>query len=284
MRALVVGANGMLGSAMLRVLSMSDAWEVHGTIRSKSFLRLFPADLSAHLHEGVDVEQDDALVQVLTHVRPQLVVNCVGHVKQVDVGKNPLHAIPINSLLPHRLANLCELAGARLVHISTDCVFSGSRGNYREHDVPDAQELYGRTKLLGEVDQTNAITLRTSIIGHELHSAQGLLEWFLSQQGSCKGYTEAIFSGLPTVVLAEIVRDVIAIRPDLHGVYHLAAVPISKCDLLRLVAKEYGKQIDIIPDATVKLNRSLDASRFREATGYVAPDWSQLVKMMHDYK
>ena len=179
MRVLVIGASGMLGNAMVRVLSEGQDWEVHGTLRSPLAKRFFSPAIAARLHEGIDVEQQASLVEIFDSVRPQLVVNCVGHVKQVEMAEHPLRAIPINALLPHRLAELCKLAGARLVHISTDCVFSGTRGGYREADLPDAQDLYGRTKLLGEVDYPNAITLRTSIIGHELQSAHGLIEWFL---------------------------------------------------------------------------------------------------------
>ncbi|MCG8995477.1 SDR family oxidoreductase [Laribacter hongkongensis] len=284
MKALVIGANGMLGNAMVRVLAENKDWEVHGTLRSPTAKRFFDAGVASRLHEGVDVDQQDALIAIFDKIRPQLVVNCVGHVKQVESAEQPLHAIPINALLPHRLAQLCDLAGARLVHISTDCVFTGTRGGYRECDFPDALDLYGRTKLLGEVDYPHAITLRTSIIGHELESRHGLIEWFLSQEGSCKGYTKAIFSGLPTAVLASVIRDVVAPRPDLHGVYHLAAQPIAKYDLLRLVAQVYGKTIDIVPDDTLQLDRSLDGSRFRKVTGYVAPEWPELARTMHAYR
>ncbi|MFM8331419.1 MAG: dTDP-4-dehydrorhamnose reductase family protein, partial [Candidatus Methylumidiphilus sp.] len=188
-----------------------------------------------------------------------------------------------NSLLPHRLATLCSIAGARLIHISTDCVFSGDRGGYTEDDPSDARDVYGKTKFLGEVTDSHTITLRTSIIGHELQTTHGLVEWFLSQERQCKGYTKAIFSGLPTVVLARIISDIVISRPDLSGVYHLAARPISKYELLNLIAAVYGKEIEIIPDDQFVVDRSLSAERFRVATGYVAPDWANLVKLMHKY-
>jgi len=149
--------------------------------------------------------------------------------------------------LPHRLARLCELSGARLVHMSTDCVFAGDKGCYLESDPSDAKDLYGRSKFLGEVAYPHAVTLRTSIIGHELQSAHGLVGWFLAQQERCNGYTKAVFSGLPTVVLAQIIRDVVIPRPDLSGVYHVAAEPIAKYDLLKLIAETYGKTIEIVP-------------------------------------
>lgn len=284
MRILVLGASGMLGNAMIRVLSEKAGWQVHGTVRSESAKRHFQADIAGRLLAGVDVEQQDSLVRAFARVRPDVVINCVGLVKQLAEADDPLQAVPINTLLPHRLAHLCELAGARLVHMSTDCVFSGDKGGYRESDPSDARDLYGRSKFLGEVDYPHAVTLRTSIIGHELQSAHGLVGWFLSQQGSCKGYTKTIFSGLPTVALAGIIRDVVIPRPDLHGVYHVAAQPISKYDLLKLVAGVYGKQIEIVPDDKLAIDRSLNADHFRDATGYVAPGWPELIESMHAYK
>ena len=283
MRILVLGASGMLGNAMIRVLSEKADWQVFGTVRSERAKRLFSADIAGRLISGVDVEQQDSLLQTFIQARPDVVINCVGLIKQLADADDPLQAIPVNALLPHRLARMCELANARLVHMSTDCVFAGDKGNYRESDLSDAKDLYGRSKYLGEVAYPHAVTLRTSIIGHELQSAHGLVGWFLSQQGHCTGYTKAIFSGLPTVVLAQIVRDVVIPHTDLSGVYHVAAKPISKYDLLKLIAAVYGKTIEIVPSDTLAIDRSLDAGRFREATGYVAPEWPELIKTMHTY-
>ncbi len=186
MKILVLGASGMLGNAVIRVLSEKSDWQVYGTVRSEGANRHFHPDIAGRLLAGVDVEQHDSLVQAFTRVRPDAVINCVGLVKQLAEADDPLQAVPINTLLPHRLARLCELTSARLVHMSTDCVFSGTKGAYRESDPSDAKDLYGRSKFLGEVDYSHAVTLRTSIIGHELQSAHGLVGWFLSQQGSCR--------------------------------------------------------------------------------------------------
>lgn len=284
MRILVLGASGMLGNAVLRVMDEKQDWEVFGTVRSNNVNRLFSDRIAQRLITGCDVENHDALVKVIAQVRPNVVINCIGLIKQLAVADDPLQAIPINSLLPHRLAGLCALVGARLVHMSTDCVFAGVKGGYTENDPSDAKDLYGKSKFLGEVDYPHAITLRTSIIGHELQSTHGLIGWFLSQKGRCKGYKRAIFSGLPTVALAQIIRDVVIPRPDLFGVYHVAAQPISKYDLLRLVADVYGKSIEIVPDDQLVIDRSLNADRFRQATGYVAPKWLELIKLMHAYK
>lgn len=284
MKVLVLGASGMLGNAMIRVMSEKADWQVNGTVRSESSKRFFRADIAERLLSGVDVEHHDSLLQAFIRVRPDVVINCVGLVKQMADAEDPLQAIPINALLPHRLAKLCELSGARLVQISTDCIFAGDKGGYRESDPSDAKDLYGKSKFLGEVAYPHAITLRTSIIGHELQSAHGLVGWFLSQQERCNGFKRAIFSGVPTVVLAQIVRDVVIPRVDLSGVYHVAAQAISKYDLLKLIAEVYGKTIEIIPSDRLVIDRSLNADRFREASGYVAPEWPELIKLMHTYK
>jgi dTDP-4-dehydrorhamnose reductase len=283
MRVLVLGASGMLGNAMLRVMSENDNWTAYGTLRYPN-LAIQALAPKAQLLHGIHADQPESLLAAFTQSRPQIVINCVGLVKQLASADDPLEAIPINALLPHRLARLCELAQARLVHISTDCVFSGSQGNYRESDIPNAGDLYGRSKLLGEVSDRHAITLRTSIIGHELGRDNGLIGWFLSQQGRVKGYTEAIFSGLPTCELARVVRDYVIPNTNLHGLYHVAAEPISKHDLLQIVNRIYGKALQIEPDDRVKINRSLDGSRFKEATGYLAPAWPELIAQMHDFR
>lgn len=284
MRVMVLGVTGMLGNAMFRVLSENADLVVCGTARSVSSKRYFAENLQSQIIVGVDVENHDSLVRVFADVRPNIVVNCVGLVKQLADANNPLQAVPINTLLPHRLAALCQATSARLIHISTDCVFSGSKGGYLETDFPDAYDIYGRSKLLGEVDYPHAITLRTSIIGHELSGHRSLVNWFLAQQNSVKGFTRAIFSGLPTVELATIVRDVVLLHQELHGLYHVASKPINKFDLLQLVAKAYGKSIEIKPAEDLVINRSLNANRFKQATGYVSPEWPAMIQHMYKFK
>ncbi len=284
MRVLVLGASGMLGNAMFRILLQGAGLEVFGSARSGSVRRFFAPEAGQQLIAGVDVENQDVLARVFAEVKPQVVVNCIGLIKQLADADDPLQALPINAMLPHRLARLCELGGARLVHVSTDCVFAGTKGNYRESDPSDATDLYGKSKFLGEVAYPHTITLRTSIIGHELASAHGLVGWFLAQEGRVKGYTRAIFSGLPTVELARVVRDVVLPRPDLSGLYHVASSPIAKYDLLKLVAQVYGKAVEIVPDDAAVIDRSLNADRFEEASGYVAPPWPELVKAMFEFK
>ena len=273
----------MLGHTILRVFAEDPSIDVVGTVRSPASAVRLPADLRARLIAGIDVENTDSLTDVLATQRPDVVINCIGLVKQLRTADDPLAALPINAMFPHRLARLAALAGARVIHVSTDCVFSGSRGMYREGDVSDAYDLYGRSKYLGELDYPNAVTLRTSIIGHELGSSHGLLEWFLAQSGTVKGFTAAIFSGLPTVELAHVMREHVLPDSSLRGVYQVASTAIAKFDLLRLIGAQYQRSTTIVPDPSLVIDRSLDGSRFREATGYVAPPWPELVRRMHAF-
>lgn len=285
MRVMILGVTGMLGNAMFRFLSENSRLVVYGTARAEDAGRYFSKNLARQIIAGVEVENHDSLVRTIAVVRPDVVVNCVGLVKQLASATDPLQAVPINTLLPHRLAALCEVAGARLVHFGTDCVFSGAKGNYLESDFPDANDLYGRSKLLGEVDYPHAITLRTSIVGHELSGHRSLVNWFLAQEGSAvKGFTRSIFSGLPTVELARVVCDFVLPNPQLHGLYHVAATPINKFELLKLVAQTYGKNIEIVPSDELDIDRSLKADRFNEATAYVPPEWPALVQRMYEFK
>lgn len=281
MRILVLGASGMIGSTIFRVLGEGNEWDIHGTVRNGSVKDFFPGRLAKRLVAGVDVEHPDALIKALDELRPDVVINCAGLTKHQPHADDPLVAVPINGLMPHRLARLCNLISARLVHISTDCVFSGKKGAYTEGDFSDADDVYGKSKAMGEVVYPHTITLRTSTIGHELQSKHGLLDWFLSQESQCLGYSRAIFSGLPTVIFAQLVRDIVIPHPQLFGLYHIAAEPISKYDLLKLIARVYKKPIEIVPDTKLVIDRSLDASRFREATGYVAPTWDEMIMQMH---
>ena len=272
----------MLGSSVFRELSQRPGLAVTGTARSAAVRRSFPGVSDERIICGIDVLDSDALVLAVAQARPNVVINCIGLVKQLQNAADPLVALPINALLPHRLARLCRVAGSRLVHISTDCVFSGELGSYREQDQPDARDLYGMSKYIGELrDQRHAITLRTSIIGHELNSAHGLVDWFLSQNGSIRGYRKAIFSGLPTVELAHVIADRVLPDPSLWGLYHVSSEAIDKFRLLSLVRDEYQKDIEIVPDDELVIDRSLDSSRFRHVSGYVPPAWPALVEKMH---
>ena len=281
MNIVVLGATGMLGHKLIQVLDPH--FHVTGTVRgSAAAYADHPILGQMSLVSNVQAEDFDSIVHVLASARPTVVINCIGIVKQLPEASDPMLSIAVNALFPHRLARLCRAAGVRLIHISTDCVFSGKRGNYIETDVADAEDLYGRTKLLGEVSQQGCLTLRTSIIGRELGTSHGLLEWFLSQEGqTVRGYKRAVFSGFTTQVLAEIIARVIGDHPDLHGIWHVASEPIDKFALLSLVKQVYGLNIHIEPDEAVVCDRSLKADRFREATGLVPPAWPIMIEQMY---
>lgn len=281
MRILVLGASGMLGNAVMKLFVLEGQHETWGTLRSVSGKQFFTDDIKPRLIPDVDVLNQDALLDVFAKIRPDVVINCVGVIKQLNNANDPLHVLPLNALFPHQLAKICILADARLIHVSTDCVFSGKKGGYTESDESDASDLYGKSKYIGELhDYTHAITLRTSIIGHELNSNNALIDWFLSQNREVKGYKKAIFSGLPTVELAEVIHNLVLPQTALHGLYHVSANPIAKFDLLKMVAKVYKKEIVIQPDNDIVIDRSLDSSLFQQATGYRAPEWPELIEKM----
>jgi dTDP-4-dehydrorhamnose reductase len=276
---LVLGATGLLGNAMFGILSKNSPHKVFGTIRKIEDAQFFNVDYRKNLLVVSNLEEQQNLMTLFELVKPDVVVNCIALAKNAK--QDPMTVMSMFALFPKRLAYLCRFYNARLIHISTDGIFNGTKGLYTEEDYPDTNDLYGIAKLLGEVNDFNTITIRTSIIGHELYSKNGLLEWFLAQNDTCRGFTFAIYSGFPSVVLAQIICDEILPRPELHGIYHIAAPPISKFDLLKLIAKRYDKAINIIPDDSIVVDRSLLANKFMRATGYVPSLWPQLVDRMY---
>ncbi|MEY4505541.1 MAG: hypothetical protein RL297_119 [Pseudomonadota bacterium] len=285
MKILVLGATGMLGNALFRYLSKDASLDVWAAIRAEQNDKLHQLASQGHLIGGMELSEIayEAAFNRIRHVKPDVIINAVGLVKQEEAAKDPLKVIPVNALLPHRLVKLCEDIDARLIHMSTDCVFSGAKGMYHESDIADATDLYGRTKLIGEVDKPYALTLRTSILGHELYSQKSLVDWFLSQQGSVDGYQKAVFSGLPTVEIARIIHQYVLPNAQLHGLYHVSAEPINKYDLLKEVSRVYSKHIEILPNTEFKIDRSLDSSKFRQATGFVPKSWPEMIQIMHDF-
>jgi dTDP-4-dehydrorhamnose reductase len=276
MRVLIVGGDGMLGHQLLRRLGVQH--EVRVTLRKS--LHEYPGGVfsPANATGGVDVRDADALRDALAGFRPEAVVNAAGFVKQRDqASAAAVEAIELNALFPHRLAALCGKVNAYLIHFSTDCVFSGRKGAYTEDDIPDATDLYGRSKLLGEVAAPGCITLRTSMIGKELSRMTGLLEWFLAQKGSAPGYRRAIFSGLTTLEQARVVELVLRQTPRKSGLYHVSGAAISKFDLLCIVARQFGLATQVVPDDSFVVDRSLDSSRFREAFSYRPPSWEEMI-------
>lgn len=280
LKVLVIGVSGMLGHETFRVLSGCSNLEVFGSARSPRVLKYFPKPDIDRIIVGTDVMDNDALVGLLQKVRPNVIVNCVGLIKQLDSANDPLAALPLNSLFPHRLARLALLFGARVIQISTDCVFRGDRGGYSESDVADATDLYGRSKHLGELLDRHTVTLRTSIVGRELNGCNSLVDWFLQSKSEVKGFSNAIFSGLTTNELAHVIGNVVLSWPNLSGLWHVSSAPIDKYSLLTILNQVYKKNIIIREDPTLRIDRSLDSSRFTEATGYHAPSWLEMIQSM----
>lgn len=254
----------MLGGTLFRLFSVDDRFETFGTIRSE-----------------VDATNLNSLEKTMKSLQPNTVVNCIGLINK-KIGINNLEeALEINGKFPHHLAKNCRGHKARLIHFSTDCVFSGLSGNYSEEDIPDSEDWYGMTKLAGEVNLPNTLTIRTSLIGPEYGNKYGLLEWFLSQKGKVDGYTRAIFSGFPTIEMARIISDFIIPRTDITGLFHISSKPISKYDLLKLIAERYNKNIKINPVNEPTVDRSLNSNKFCQLTGYQSPSWTDLVDSMY---
>lgn len=252
-------------------------------MRSLSEVRdYFPVNMLKRVIESVDALNIDTVKEVIERFRPLVVINCIGIIKQLPLSNDPLTIIPLNALFPHQLASICKDAECRLIHPSTDCVFSGSKGQYAEDDKLSAADLYGISKYLGEVKYDHTLTIRTSIIGHELSSKLSLIEWFLTQTESVKGFTKAIYTGFPTIEISRIIAEYILPDETLSGLYHVSSDPISKYELLKLVSRIYKKKIEIIPFDEYTDNKSLLSHRFRDKTGYIPPSWENLVTNMYN--
>jgi len=277
----VLGADGMLGHKMFQLLGARFPG-TRGTLRTSAADPRFagiPILQSRAIVDGVDAMDEDGLRRRIESLRPDVVVNCIGVIKQRDAAQDPIPSITINALLPHRLAAWLRPWNGRLIHFSTDCVFSGRRGRYREDDPSDAEDLYGKSKFLGEVRYApHALTLRTSIIGRELFHHKSLLDWFLAQRGTVRGFTRVIYSGVTTNHLAGLVGDIIERHPALEGLHQVASTPIPKHDLLRLLQDAFGTRgVTIVPDDREVSDRSMDGSRLAAAIGYTCPPWPALV-------
>lgn len=284
MRILILGASGMIGSAIYKRLSAASNLEIYGGVRDLSIQKYFTEALQNSLIACGNLSVTESIHSILQKVKPDVVINCAGLTKHKKEADDQKIVMPINATMPQQLAHVCDSWGIRFIHISSDCVFSGAKGGYVEDDLPDALDLYGRSKALGEIVLGSAITLRTSTIGHELHTKYGLLEWFLAQDKQCQGFSRAIFSGLPSVVFAEVIKDFVLPNPDLRGLYHVSADPINKYDLLELIAKIYKKKIEIKPNQEFTIDRSLNYQKFKEATGYTPSSWPKLIEFMHTDK
>ena len=282
MKILIIGGSGMLGHKLMQV--WKDKFDVRATIRGNfddyKYCSIFEKQ---KMVEGIDVEDISAVKKIIKELKPDVIINAAGIIKQIDDSKNTVKTLKINSIFPHQLKELSEANNARLICISTDCVFDGAVGNYVEKDVSNARDLYGKSKNLGEVIEGNCLTIRTSIIGRELQTAHSLVEWFLSNRGKkVKGFANAIYSGFPTVYMADILEDIIVNFKNLSGLYHISSEPINKFKLLQLLKDAYKIDIAVERFEDFYIDRSLDSTKFRRATGFVPPDWKTMVRTMAD--
>lgn len=276
MRILILGGDGMLGHQLLKHFQIQH--EVRVTLR-QDLNAYIKADLfnKNNSFTGIDIRSIERVAEVMAEFKPDAVINAVGIVKQRRDAKESIPSLEINALFPHRLAVLCSGMRARLIHMSTDCVFSGEKGNYLENDPSDAKDIYGKTKYLGEVHEHHCLTLRTSIIGKELSRHTSLLDWFLGQSGSVKGFKNAIYTGFTTQEMSRIIEKMLIHHPNASGVYQVSSDPINKYELLLLIRAELGLDIEIIPDEIFECDRSLDSSRFRKDFNYVPPSWTSMI-------
>ena len=280
-KILILGANGMLGGSLHRYFTNTSN-TVLGTVRSDAAAKQLASMGFNNVIKDIEITNYQLLEDIISELRPDYVFNCIGLIKQLSKSELPVSAIEINSLLPHKLAQICTKYDSKLIHFSTDCVFSGLKGDYVESSLPDATDLYGRSKLLGEVDYDNHLTLRTSIIGHELDSKVSLVDWFLNQSNSVKGFSRAIFSGLPTCYIAEFLDKYLIGHSDLSGLYHLSAEPINKYSLLLLIKETYRIELDITDYPDFVIDRSLNSDKLRKLVDFQPPQWPELIEKMND--
>jgi len=283
MKILILGGSGMLGHRLW--INLQKEHEVWVTVRQTfSPFPLRPEFPTNYVRTDVDASNFDQVTRAVASIQPDLVINCIGLIKQMGhLARDPIISISLNALLPHRISLICRAAKIRMIHISTDCVFSGKKGNYLESDQSDAEDLYGRSKFLGEVAYPpHSITLRTSIIGRELKTRLGLIEWFLSQKdgATIRGYKRAIFTGFTTDELSRIIMNKVIPHPELTGLYHVSSDPINKYDLLQIANQAFGRKINILPEKDFFMDRSLDSTHFRQVTGYKPPSWTDMIQEM----
>jgi dTDP-4-dehydrorhamnose reductase len=281
----VLGANGMLGRTVLLQLLTIPELRVALAQRPGSIKKSSGVIADQQFLYEFDANFPDNFIGLFEKFDPGWIINCIGVVKQRQDALDPLICLRVNSVLPHWLASRCTGNGARMIHISTDCVFSGESGYYKETDKPDANDLYGKTKALGEIiDNPNCLTIRTSIIGHEMYSRLGLLEWFLAKQDLAEGYTDAYFSGLTTLELSKIIIDQIRTNSARSGLVHISGPRIAKFDLLDAIRNVYNHTVPLVPNSKIQIDRTLDSSRWESLTGYKCKPWMKMLTELRDWR
>ena len=278
---LILGVSGMLGHTLLKTFLENPLFITYGTLRKTQPIIQTSLINRPYIYPNIDANSLVNIESLISSLKPHIVINCIGIIKQLLIVKDPIASITINSLFSYQLARLCQEHNAKLIQISTDCVFSGNKGNYTEQDNPDPIDLYGRTKLLGEVTSPNCLTIRTSIIGRELNSQNSLVEWFLSQKGkTVKGFDRAIYTGFTTQALSQIIEKIILEHPNLEGLWHISSDPITKYQLLNMMNQAFNLGTTIEKDESFICDRSLNSQKFRNFTSYTPPTWEEMIAQL----
>ena len=285
MKILILGSNGLVGNTITRYYFEKENYQTIAILRDYSKLKLFHKKFHQKFLVIENILDYEKTKKIIKSVKPDILINCLGITnKEITINPKQIEKfIIINSLFPHWLQRLCSNIDARLIHFSTDCIFSGNKGFYSEKDIPDPPDIYGRSKLLGELNYENTLTIRKSVIGHELETKKGLLEWFLAQNNYVQGYKNVIFSGITVLELARLIDIYIIPRSDLKGILNISGQSISKFDFLKILANVYNKSIEIIPNESMNINRTLNGSQFNKLTGYRISPWSSLIKSMYEF-
>lgn len=279
-KILILGASGLIGHKLFEKLGQRFD-EVHGVLHRDrdtfSQCGLFAGD---NVIDNVDVSNFERVLSILDTINPDVVLNCVGITKRRPEVKDPLCAINVNSMFPHRLANWAGEHGKRIIHFSTDCVFDGSIGDYTEESPTTGPDAYGQTKALGEIRYDHTLTIRSSFIGRELDVFSELLEWFIGQDGkTIKGFTRAYYSGVSTIFMSQVVGDIIESHPELNGLLQLSTPqPISKFDLLCVARDAFGMNVEIVPDDDFEIKPTLNGSKLRAAMNLEIPTWPEMMQ------
>lgn len=284
MKILVFGGGGMLGHKLVQKLQVDfDVWtSFRDSYKKYENLKFFNPE---KIVNRVNVLDFESIQKTIREVNPEIVINAVGIIKQLPSSKDVIKTLLTNSIFPHQLAEICAEENRYLINISTDCVFDGAKGNYKEEDISNASDLYGRSKSLGEVNNQRCLTIRTSIIGRELFTKNSLVEWFLSNEGArIKGFVNAIYSGFPTIILAEIISELLRHQNFLEGLYHVSSEPINKYELLKLLKKAFQIKVEIEPFEEFKIDRSLNSDKFRKQTNFAPLSWEEMITIMANDK
>lgn len=284
MKILVLGITGLIGRYIFSVLYNS--FDVIGTTRKK---KVDLTDINLYQNKNIlynfDILKSSEVKNKIIDLRPDYIINCIGITKR-KITDNDIDVIYTNSIFPHKLSKLSELFNCKVIHFSTDCVFSGDKGFYDEESNTDALDLYGKTKALGEIKYKNSLTIRSSFIGLELYDKTELLEWVLSQNGKkINGYKKTMYSGVTTLFLAQFVKKILNLNFTFSGLYNLSPkVPISKYDLIELIIEEFQLNINLIKEERTVHNPTLDGELLRKELNFIIPSWKQMLKELNNYK